>query len=334
MATFTVDLLTGNIYLFSGDFTGSGSTPTSGSSYPQVNTYGDLPSAGSVGTGQIYVVRNGSGDYVLNRKPSGFYISSGSVWRFLGETPDFFRSDNFQVYDASDNTKGMEFVTSGISTNVFRQLTVQDSDGTIAYLADLDTKVDVSAFQDFTGTTAPTTYLKLNQTVPQVVSGGAPQFEAIQFSLTGTTTQAEGRLLWNVDDGTLEFGLPGGNVVQQIGQETLVRVINKSGTGFTNGQIVYCDGAQGNRPTIKLASANTPDIGARQLAMVTEDIANNQSGYVTVFGMVRDLNTSAYSAGTVLYLSITAGTYTDTPLKHPRITDQLVQCCVKAQQRV
>jgi hypothetical protein len=162
MATFTVDLLTGNIYLFSGDFTGSGSTPTSGSSYPQVNTYGDLPSAGSVGTGQIYVVRNGSGDYVLNRKPSGFYISSGSVWRFLGETPDFFKSDNFQVYDASDNTKGLEFITSGISTNIFRQLTVQDNDGTIAYLTDLDTKVNLSAFQDFTGTTAPATYLTIN----------------------------------------------------------------------------------------------------------------------------------------------------------------------------
>jgi len=161
MATFTVDLLRGDIYLFSGDFTGSGSTPTSGSTYPQVNVYGDLPSAGSVATGQIYVVRNGSGDYVLNRKPSGFYISTGSVWRFLGETPDYFRSDNFQVYDASDNTKGLEFVVSGVSTNVFRQLTVQDSDGTIAYLADLDTKVNLSAFQDFTGTTAPATYLTI-----------------------------------------------------------------------------------------------------------------------------------------------------------------------------
>ena len=161
MATFTVDLLTGDIYLFSGDFTGSGSTPTSGSTYPQVNTYGDLPSAGSVATGQIYVVRNGSGDYVLNRKSSGFYYSTGSVWRYLGETPDYFKSDNFQVYDASDNTKGMEFVVSGVSTGVFRQLTVQDSDGTIAYLADLDTKVDISAFNDFTGTTAPATYLTI-----------------------------------------------------------------------------------------------------------------------------------------------------------------------------
>ena len=162
MATFTVDLLTGDIYLFSGDFTGSGSTPTTGNTYPQVNTYGELPSASSVSTGQIYVVRNSTGDYVLNRKSSGFYYSTGSVWRYLGETPDYFKSDNFQVYDATDTSKGIEFVTSGISTNVFRQLTVQDSDGTIAYLADLETKADLSAFQDFTGTTAPNTYLTIN----------------------------------------------------------------------------------------------------------------------------------------------------------------------------
>lgn len=158
MATFTVDLLTGNIYLFNGDFTGSGSTPTSGSTYPQVNTYTELPSAASA-TGQIYVVRNGSGTYVLNRKPSGFYFSTGTVWRFLGDTPDFFKSDNFQIYDNVDSTKGVMFVTSGISTNTFRKLTIQNSDGTVAYLSDIGAKVDVSAFADYTGNTAPNTFL-------------------------------------------------------------------------------------------------------------------------------------------------------------------------------
>jgi len=159
MATFTIDLLTGNVYLFNGDFNGSGgTTPTTGSTYPQVNTFSELPSAGS-NTGKIYVVRSGSGTYVLNRKPSGFYFSTGTVWRFLGDTPDFFKSDNFQIYDNVDNSKGITFVTSGLSTNNFRKLKVQDSDGTIAYLTDLETKVNLLAFADYTGTTAPNTYL-------------------------------------------------------------------------------------------------------------------------------------------------------------------------------
>jgi hypothetical protein len=157
MATFTVDLLTGNIYLFNGDFTGSGSTPTSGSTYPQVQLYGNLPAAGIVG-GEIYVVRQGTSGDVLNRKSSGFYFSTGAVWRFLGDTPEYFKSDAFLVYDSVNSTKGLSFVTSGI-TSGFKKLTVQDSDGTIAYLSDLNTKVDVSAFNDYTGTTAPNTYV-------------------------------------------------------------------------------------------------------------------------------------------------------------------------------
>jgi hypothetical protein len=159
MATFTVDLLTGNLYLFTGNFNGSGSTPTSGATYPVVTTYGGLPPAASH-SGEIYVVRQGTGTYVLNRKPSGFYMSISGTWRFLGDTPDFFKSDNFQIYDSADTSKGVMFVTSGISTTTFRKLAIQNSDGTIAYLTDLNTKLDKTAFNDFTGTTLPTTYLK------------------------------------------------------------------------------------------------------------------------------------------------------------------------------
>jgi len=158
MATFTIDLITGRVYLFTGDFTGSGSTPTSGSTYPQVNVYGSLPSAGSA-SGEVYLVRNGSGDTVLNRKPAGLYYSTGSVWRYLGDTPDGFLSDNFQVVDSDDTSKSVSFETSGITTGTNRTLTIQNSDGTIAYLTDLDAKVDVSAFADYTGTTAPATFL-------------------------------------------------------------------------------------------------------------------------------------------------------------------------------
>ena len=162
MATFTVDLLTGNIYLFTGDFTGSGSTPTSGSTYPEVNTYSELPTPASSYSGKIYVVRTGSGNYVLNRKDAGLYMSISNTWRRLGDTPAFFDSDNFQVYDSSDPTKGLEFVTSGLTTGNFRQVKIQDADGTVAYLTDIGDKLDTSVFADYTGTTAPNTFLAIS----------------------------------------------------------------------------------------------------------------------------------------------------------------------------
>lgn len=168
MATFTIDLLTGDVYLFSGDFTGSGSTPTSGSTYPQVNNFSSLPSPASSG-GQIYLVRSGSGTTVLNRKPAGLYYSTGSLWRYLGDTPSGFLSNNFQVLDSVDNSKGITFQTSGITTGEIRTLTIQNSDGTIAYLTDLDSKVSLSAFADYTGTTAPATFL--NKTEYNIFTG-------------------------------------------------------------------------------------------------------------------------------------------------------------------
>jgi len=81
------------------------------------------------------------------------------VWRYLGDTPEGFLSDNFQVVDSDDTSKSVSFETSGITTGTNRTLTIQNSDGTIAYLTDLDGKVDTSAFADYTGTTAPATFL-------------------------------------------------------------------------------------------------------------------------------------------------------------------------------
>jgi len=163
MATFTIDLLTGNLFLFSGDFTSSGSTPTTGSTYPQVNLYSDLPTPASAYSGQIYVVRTSSGSYVLNRKEAGMYLSVSNTWRRLGDIPSFFKSDNFQVYDSVDTSKGMMFITSGVTAGQFRKLKVQNSDGTIAYLTDLNTKLDKTTFSDYTGTTAPNTYYNKSQ---------------------------------------------------------------------------------------------------------------------------------------------------------------------------
>ena len=81
------------------------------------------------------------------------------VWRRLGDIPSFFLSNNFQIVDSTDNTKGIVFETSGITSGNFRTLKIQDSGGTIAYLTDLDGKVDLSAFVDYTANTAPSQFV-------------------------------------------------------------------------------------------------------------------------------------------------------------------------------
>jgi hypothetical protein len=168
MSKFTIDLLSGDLYLFSGEFNGSGTT--SGTTYSAVNLYSDLPTPASA-SGQIYVVRSSTGIFLANRKSSGFYFSNGSSWSYLGETPNYFKSDNFQVYDSADNTKGLMFITSGITTDNFRNLTIQNSDGTIAYLTDVNLKLDTSLFNTYTGNTVTELNSKLDTSLFNTYTG-------------------------------------------------------------------------------------------------------------------------------------------------------------------
>jgi hypothetical protein len=46
--------------------------------------------------------------------------------------------------------------------------------------------------------------------------------------------------------------------------------------------------------------------------MVTEPIAKNTEGFITTFGMVRNLNTSALTEGAIVWLGTTPGTVTTT----------------------
>jgi hypothetical protein len=55
-----------------------------GASYPEVNTYADLPSA-AANDGDIYVVLQATGIWLINRKQSGFYLSNGSTWTKLDD---------------------------------------------------------------------------------------------------------------------------------------------------------------------------------------------------------------------------------------------------------
>jgi hypothetical protein len=288
MATFTVDLLTGKIYLFNGDFAGSGGTPTSGSTYPQVNIFADLPAASSV-SGQIYVVRTGSGSYVLNRKPSGFYFSTGSVWRFLGDTPEFFKSNNFQIIDSVDTTKGAMFETSGITTNTFRKLTIQNSDGTIAYLSDIGAKVDVSAFADYTGNTAPNqftsktdfniysgqTLLLIQAKQDKLIAGSGISIIGNTISVTGGTGVSTMAL--RLLDGV------GGVNVNNVAATAIIWTTGTTGTSlsFTGGSRIYIQ-ENGLYGISYVLNVNNDTNGAKNIGTV---IRKNENTDITPMSM-------------------------------------------------
>jgi len=142
---------------------------------------------------------------------------------------------------------------------------------------------------------------------------------SIQFNLEHEHTTEEGKLQWNSEDGTLEYGLPGGSVNLQLGQEHVVRVRNETNDTIPDGSVVYVSGESGNKPLIALADADptNPQPEAVVLGMTTEAIGKNSNGYVTLMGLVRDINTDGIASGTMVWLSTTPGEFVAAPPTAP-----------------
>lgn len=143
---------------------------------------------------------------------------------------------------------------------------------------------------------------------------------SILFDINDGAASEEGRLKWNAIDGTLEVGMPGGNVNLQIGQEELIRMKNVSGSTIVNGAAVRISGVDGNHPTVGLSDANDPAT-AGCIGLATEDILHNAFGYVTTSGMVRDINTLAWNVADRLFVSQTPGELTNV---YPSGTDRII----------
>lgn len=138
----------------------------------------------------------------------------------------------------------------------------------------------------------------------------------IEFDNTPTNIPTNaGSMVWNDTDGTLDLKLKGGNVTLQIGQEQVLRVVNKTATNINlleaNYQAVRVTGAQGQRLKVDLAQATNDLLSAETIGLVTETINNNQEGFITTSGLIRGVNTTGslqsetWADGDILYLSPT-----------------------------
>lgn len=96
-------------------------------------------------------------------------------------------------------------------------------------------------------------------------------------------------------------------------------VRNSTGSTLTKGQIVYLSGATGNRPNAVLAQANSEATSSKTIGMVIANIANNTDGQIAVNGTLHDIDTSAFTAGDMLWLSATTagGVVANTPPAEP-----------------
>jgi hypothetical protein len=130
-----------------------------------------------------------------------------------------------------------------------------------------------------------------------------PEVDALQFDLTAAVDPvADGQLAWNADEGTLELGK--GGVSNYIGQETMVLCRNNSNTvAIPKGTAVRFAGTLGASGRLKVAPmvADGTLPGYVFFGVTDQAIPGASDGYVTVFGKIRGINTSAYVDGDILW---------------------------------
>ena len=217
----------------------------------------------------------------------------------------------------SANVKGMFAGNKGLTY----------SDGTF----DIDSANVKGMFSGGTGVTYSNGAISIGQdvaTTSDVTFGRVTQDSAtskgIQFlPQTSAFSQTAGSLYFDSDRqkglsvrvNTPENANPDVNL--NIGQEIFLYAYNNTGAAISNGDAVYISGTYNgtdNDPLITKARANTSATG-QPTGLATMDIPNGAHGWVTRYGLVRDVNTAGMTPGNILFLSPdSAGVVTETPV--------------------
>jgi hypothetical protein len=174
------------------------------------------------------------------------------------------------------------------------------------------------------------TYTNWKHGNPPVSSGSALSVQSIQYNTAyaGPAAHSEGLTYWDANAGTLAVMTDIDNVTIQVGEEVQIKVHNETGSIIPNGTPVYVSSvdAGGNLDvTPAKADAFTTSL---VIGLATEDIGIGANGRVTKVGIVRDIDTSGLSTGTVYLSSTVAGGLVNAEPQPPSISVQIGQVLV------
>jgi hypothetical protein len=151
------------------------------------------------------------------------------------------------------------------------------------------------------GTRSMTADLQIGTNKVQDVTG-------IHFVPTNSAVSSvEGNVYWDETDITLALRSDIADAIMQVGQEFWMRAKKDAGETISNGDAVYISGASGERPKVARADSVT---NSHVVGLATHTWTSND-GWVTMEGLVRDLDTSSYSEGDELFVSATPGGLTN-----------------------
>lgn len=150
----------------------------------------------------------------------------------------------------------------------------------------------------------------------------------VDWDQSPTYVAQTARMAWNSSDDTLNLHHSDG-VTQQMGQELYGRILNNTGVTIPNGSCLGINPAT-NSYVLFIANGTLSPITI--VGVTTQAIPNGTQGRITVWGRVRDIDTTGapygqvWTAGQVLYVSTTiAGGFTNVKPTAPNLSLPIAQ---------
>lgn len=255
--------------------------------------------------GQFYVnVDSNKNEAFISLQPVGPTVLSE-----LDDVSSTAPSDNqVLTFDSATQTWGPEAGGGGTGIDV--------KDGTNTYNSADELNVNNSEFyltSDAGG--KPVVNLQPNLTLGIVTA--QVEFDTEQYidfteADEPSTPDADHLRMWAEDhQGKSVLHFKGNDdIVYEMGRDLTQIVRNTSGGAISKGELVYISGSTGAVPTVSKAKADSATT-MPAFGFASEAMANNAFGRVTRQGDIENIDTSAFSAGDLLFVSAdTAGAFT------------------------
>ena len=153
---------------------------------------------------------------------------------------------------------------------------------------------------------------------------GSVSASFIDFSGITTPTQVDGRLYYNTGSGTLTTFTDVTGVSINLGTDSFVKVINKSGGQLSKGEVVYLSGSFNGLPQVWKAQAqdNTSVVNYnnRAIGIASQNILTDEIGFIPKNGTIvggLDTQNPGFNAGDIVFLDTFAGGLVNTPPSSP-----------------
>lgn len=215
-----------------------------------------------------------------------------------------------------------------IAAPMLEQSRIDDLALRVAEGADLLGLVDAKANRVADALAALLRELDSVRTAPAFVMPTSFPVDYIDFNQSAPYAGQTARAGWNLADDTLNLYHSDG-VTQQVGQELYGRILNNTGATIPNGS---CLGINPATNSYVLFTANGTLSPITIVGVTTQAIPNGTNGRITVWGRVRDIDTTGtpfgevWLAGQILYVSPTiAGGFTNVKPTAPNLSMPIAQ---------